>query len=306
MLAVAQYFDRADSVEADIRQRVERLWREMEWSWYLKEPDADRLVWHWSPDHGWAREHRIGDHFNECQIAYILAIASPTHPIPADRYYRGWTGEPPNDAGYRNGKEYYGIKLDVGWPFGGPLFFTHYSYLGLDPRAITDRYTNYYDNHRAYSRIHHAHCVKNPKNFKGYGPRLWGLTASLGPEGYRVHDTRQDDGTITPTAAISAMPYTPELSLGRRSNTSTRTSARRCGARSASGTRFNLQQNWFADAYIAIDHGTMVPMIENYRTQFCWRLFMQNEDVRAGLKKASIWNDAYDPAAKIKCVSPPE
>ena len=162
ILAARQYFDGADRVESKIRERADRLWREVEWDWYLGPEGGPRLYWHWSPNHQWAKGHKFGGHFNECMVAYILAIASPTHPIPASLYEKGWiAGE--RGVTYANGNEYYGYTLPVGFPYGGPLFFTHYSFLGLDPRQVTDQYCNYFDLGRAFALIHQAHCSKNPK-----------------------------------------------------------------------------------------------------------------------------------------------
>ncbi len=143
MLTVRQYFQGKDAVETELRRRITQLWKEVEWDWYLREKDGKKLYWHWSEKHGWKMNHAIGGHFNECMITYLLAIASPTHPIPAECYYKGWCGEPPK--GYVNGKKFYGYQQWVGWNKGGPLFFTHYSYLGFDPRNKRDKYCNYFE-----------------------------------------------------------------------------------------------------------------------------------------------------------------
>ena len=123
-------------------------------------PESPALYWHWSPHWSWYINHRITG-FNECMIVYLLAIASPTHAVPAELYYSGWANQKESGAKYRegwsaldegdkyvNGHTYYGIKLDVGVGTGGPLFFTHYSYMGFDPRGIHDRFTDYFDNNR--------------------------------------------------------------------------------------------------------------------------------------------------------------
>ncbi|RMF71738.1 MAG: beta-glucosidase, partial [Planctomycetota bacterium] len=284
LLAARQYFDRDDEVERELRTLVDRLWRDVEWDWYLGDPPGKQLLWHWSPRVGFQRGHRIGGHFNECMIAYVLAIASPTHPIPPDCYYAGWVHDAKT---YANGKTFYGRRLAVGFDYGGPLFFTHYSYLGLAPQAVTDRFCNYFDNNRTITLINHAYCADNPKGFAGYGDLVWGLTASFSVDGYRAHEPRVDNGTITPTAAISAMPYTPKKSLA-----TLKYFYRELGARiwGPFGFRdaFNLQRDWVSDTYLAIDQGTIAPMIENHRTGLCWRMFMRDADVVRGLKKAGI------------------
>ncbi|MBW7992666.1 MAG: hypothetical protein FVQ84_21980 [Planctomycetes bacterium] len=149
MLTVRQYFNKDNSIEKELRERITQLWHEVEWGWYLQRPDSKQLYWHWSPKYGWKMNHKIGGHFNECMIVYLLAIASPSHPISADCYYEGWCGEPATE--YVNGNSYYGYKQWVGWPKGGPLFFTHYSFIGFDPRGKKDKYCNYFENNRNIS-----------------------------------------------------------------------------------------------------------------------------------------------------------
>lgn len=282
LLTARQYFDRDTPIEKEIRERVTRMWEAVEWDWFLREPDGKRLYWHWSPNHGWKMNMAIGGHYNECMIAYLLAIASPTHPIPAECYYEGWIGDPPTR--YLNGKEYYGHTLDVGFNYGGPLFFTHYSFLGFDPRG-RDRYCNYFENNRTIALINRAYCIDNPKGFKGYGPNIWGLTASDTPGGYQAHSPgSRDNGTITPTAAISSMPYTPTESMAALRAMYHEHGDRLwgpCGFHDA----FNPENDWYAQTYLAIDQGTIVPMIENYRTGLCWCLFMATPEIQAMLPK---------------------
>lgn len=282
MLTVRRYFRGEDPVEAEIRARATRMWREVEWDWYLRRPGGKRLYWHWSPRHGWMMDHPIGGHFNECMITYLLAIASPTHPIPASCYREGWVGDPET---YANGESYYGHRLEVGWPYGGRLFFTHYSFLGFDPRGKHDGFCDYFENSRSIARIHRAYAIDNPKGFRGYGPCVWGLTACDTPDGYRALDPLHlDNGTIAPTAAIASMPYTPEASMA-----ALRYYYRELGDRlwGEFGFRdaFNLQRDWFAPSYLAIDQGPIVCMIENHRSGLCWRMFMSNPEIRPMLEK---------------------
>lgn len=280
LLTARQYFADESTVEADIRQRCTRLWETVDWAWHLREPGGKRLFWHWSPNHGWAMNHAIGGHFNECQIVYLLAIASPTHPIPADCYYQGWAGDPP--TGYLTPPQVPETGQRVGWPGGGPLFFTHYSYLGFDPRGKRDRYCDYFENNRIITRLNRAHCIAASDEHTGYGEGLWGLTASLDPDGYRVHEPRDDNGTIAPTAALSSMPYTPEESMQVLRGLYHTYGARlwgEFGFRDA----LNLDRDWFAPGYLAIDQGPIVVMIENARTQLCWRLFMSNAEIPRAL-----------------------
>jgi len=284
MLTVREYFDRDNAVENELRERITRLWQQAQWSWYLQ-PGDKMLTWHWSPDYGFAKNHKFCG-FNECMIAYLLAMASPTHPIPADCYYLGWAGGG-NVNRYVNGRTYYGVKQPVGSPLGGPLFFTHYSYIGLDPRQLTDAYTNYYDNNRAISLIQHRYAIDNPNNHQGYGKLVWGLTASQNPRGYKAHApgarSNRDDGTIAPTAAISAFPYTPDESMATLKHFYYEMGPRIWGP---FGFRdaFNPGADWVSPSYLAIDQGPMAPMIENHRTGLPWKMFMKSDVAKAILE----------------------
>jgi len=279
MLTVRQYFNRDDPTENELRRRITRLWREVEWDWYLREPGGKTLYWHWSPRHGWMMNHPIRG-FNECMITYLLAVASPTHPIPPSCYYDGWAGNPR----YANGKTYYGYKQWVGPPMGGPLFFTHYSFIGFDPRGKRDRFCNYFENNRNITLINRAYCMDNPNGHKGYGGLVWGLTASDTPGGYRAHAPgRRDNGTIAPTAAISAMPYTPEESIATLKHFY-HAYGKRLWGEFGFKDAFNLDRDWFAASYLAIDQGPIVCMIENYRTGLCRRMFMSNPEIAPALE----------------------
>lgn len=285
LLTAREYFTGDDRSEQEIRRRVTKLWREVEWDWYLGEPKSAQLFWHWSPNYGWKMNHRIGGHFNECLITYLLALASPTHAIPASCYTIGWIG--PDPGKFVNGNSYFGIKQPVGWPMGGPLFFTHYSFLGFDPRPWSDPWCNYFENNLAIARIHHAYAVANPGKHAGYGENVWGLTASRGPDGYRAWEPRHDNGTVAPTAALSSMPYTPRESMAALKHFY-RVLGPRLWGDFGFRDAFNLDRDWFERGYLAIDQGPIVVMIENHRTGLCWRLFMANEEIPQALK-ASGW-----------------
>ena len=208
-------------------------------------------------------------------ITYLLAIASPTHPIPASCYYSGWAGA----AGYANRNTYYGYRQWVGPKMGGPLFFTHYSHLGFDPRHKSDRFCNYFLNSMNISFINRRYCIENPNEYVGYGLSSWGLTACFNPWGYSAHSPTNDNGTIAPTAALSAMPYVPRASIAALKKFYY-TYGEDLWGPFGFVDAFNLTQNWFAPGYIAIDQGPIVIMIENYRTQLCWNLFMANPEIQ--------------------------
>ncbi|MDZ7374378.1 MAG: T9SS type A sorting domain-containing protein [candidate division KSB1 bacterium] len=286
LLTIRNYYTRDNPIEREIRRRCTELWEQVEWDWYRRTPPEDKLYWHWSPNYGWAMNMPIVG-FNEAMIVYLLAIASPTHPVPAELYYRGWAGSP----SYVNGNVYYGYKQWVGPPYGGPLFFTHYSFLGFDPRDKSDAFCNYFENNRNITLIHRAYCMANPLRHVGYDSLVWGLTASDDPWGYLAHEPfNRDNGTITPTAAVSAIPYTPDESIA-----TIRYFYYQLGPQLWSEfgfvDAFHLGQNWFATSVLAIDQGTMAPMIENYRTGLCWQLFMANPEIQEMLSKIG-WRSA--------------
>ncbi len=283
LLTVRQYFDRQDPVEEAIRRRVTELWRGVEWDWFLQSPGSRKLYWHWSPRHGWKKNLAIGGRFNECMITYLLAIASPTHAIPPECYYEGWAASPQ----YATESSFFGIRQWVGRPTGGPLFFTHYSFLGFDPRNKRDRFCDYFENNRNISLIHRAYAIANPKGHQGYGPLVWGLTASDGPDRYTASAPDRDTGTVAPTAALSAMPYTPEASIAALKYYY-HTLGPRLWGEFGFHDAFNLDRDWFARSYLAIDQGPIVCMIENYRTGLCWRMFMANPEI-APMLKAIGW-----------------
>lgn len=278
LLAAQQYFTQDNPAENQVRGLIQALWREAEWDWFTKGGE-EVLYWHWSPNNGFAMNHQIKGH-NECHITYILAAASPTYGVKESVYHKGWA----NSNVFKNGKEYYGISLPLGTEFGGPLFFTHYSYMGLDPRGLKDRYADYEEQMKAHTLINRAYCIDNPKKFKGYSDKCWGLTASDGDQGYSAHCPQNDRGVITPTAALSSIPYAPEHSMKAMRYFYEELGDRLWGEYGFKDA-FNLGQNWFAPSYLAIDQGPIVVMIENYRSGLIWKLFMSHPDVQNGLKK---------------------
>ncbi len=298
LLAARAYFSGSDEAETHIRNTITQIWQRVEWSWYKQFNDSKFLYWHWSPDKTWVINHKLIG-FNEAMVTYLLAIASPTYAVDANMYYSGWAstdtiaqqyrenwGQTKEGSMYANGNSYYGQKLDVGVSNGGPLFFTHYSYLGFDPHMITDLYTNYFTNNQAIAKINHAYCVDNSNHYAGYSDSCWGLTASDGPFHYAANEPvpRKDDGKIAPTGAISSFPYTPEESLKALKNYYNNYGSflwGEYGFRDA----FNLTDNWCSEIYMGLNQSPMVVMIENYRTGLLWKLFMSDADIQQGLQK---------------------
>jgi hypothetical protein len=278
LLTVRQYLNAADSNEKSLIDRINRLWDAVEWDWYTQ-GGQDVLYWHWSPDKAWIMNHQIKG-YNEALITYFLAAASRTHSINASVYNKGWA----DNGNIVNGKRFYNIVLPLGYDYGGPLFFAHYSFLGLDPRNLQDTYANYWTQNVNHSLINHAYCVDNPKNYAGYSDVDWGLTASDNKDGYSAHSPTNDLGVITPTAALSSFPYTPEESM-KALHFFYYTLGDKLWGPYGFYDSFNLSQAWIADSYLAIDEGPIIVMIENYRTGLLWNLLMSAPEVQTAMEK---------------------
>lgn len=278
LITLRQYLNEKDAAENALIARINDLWQQVEWDWFTQ-GGQEVLYWHWSPEFAWEMNHAIRGH-NETLIVYVLAASSPTHPIDSLVYHHGYArnGDIVNDS------PYFGIELPLGDDFGGPLFFSHYSFLGLDPRNLEDLYASYWEQNVNHSLINRQHCIQNPNSFQGYSPDSWGLTASDNHQGYSAHSPTNDLGVITPTAAISSIPYTPEYSLQAIRHFYYEYGDSLWGEYGFHDA-FNLSQNWWASSYLAIDQGPIVVMIENYRTGLLWNLFMSAPEVQAGLTK---------------------
>ena len=314
LLTVRGYFNRKDARERSLAKRITALWEAVEWDWYRQSPDSPFLYWHWSPQWGYQIHHPLIG-FNESITAYLLAIASPTHPVPASMYYSGWASQIESAQQYRegwsgntdgklyaNGQTYYGIKLDVGVGTGGPLFFQHYAFMGFDPHALRDRYTtSYFENSRRVAEINRAWCIENPKGFEGYGANAWGLTASFGFNGYTTPapDKFNDEGTLTLTGALASFPYTPEASMAAFKHFYRDLGAELWGIYGPRDN-YNPSQNWVAAHFMGLNQAPIVAMVENYRTGLLWRSFMSNPEIGAMLKKlaAVSGNDPLRSAAR--------
>lgn len=278
LLAFRQYLDAANTGGNEMIDRINALWESVEWDWYTQ-GGQKVLYWHWSPDKQWAMNHPIRG-YNEALITYFLAAASPTHGIDASVYHEGWE----KNGGIQNNKTFYGITLPLGPDYGGPLFFAHYSFMGLDPRNLQDRYANYWTQNVNHSLINHAYVVDNPKGFIGYGDDNWGLTASDNQQGYAAHSPTNDLGVISPTAALSSFPYTPEESMKALRFFYYVLGDRLWGPYGFYDA-FNITAGWTADSYLAIDQGPIIVMIENYRSALLWDLFMSAPEVHVAMDR---------------------
>ncbi|WP_040579104.1 glucoamylase family protein [Croceivirga radicis] len=281
LLTVREYFKEGSSKEQELANRIQKLWEGVEWNWYTK-GNEDVLYWHWSPDYGWEMNFPVGG-YNEALIMYILAAGSPTHPIQKSVYDKGWA----RNGAIAKDTTYYGLETELDHyehdasPVG-PLFWAHYSYLGLNPKGLKDQYGDYWKLNKNHAKIHYKHAIANPNNYKGYGENNWGLTSSYSVKGYAGHRPDNDLGVISPTAALSSMPYTPKESITylRSLYQEQDSLLGKYGPFDA----YSHQENWYLPRYLAIDQGPIPVMIENYRSGLFWNLFMKNTDVQNGLE----------------------
>ena len=262
LLAVKHYFTGSDAVETEIRSIIKTLWEGVEWSWF-RQDGQNVLYWHWSPNHGWKMNMQITS-WNEALIVYVLAASSPTFPISKEVYDKGWKGT-------------------NSYNFNGPLFFVHYSFLGLDPRKLKDAYADYWTQNCRHVRTNYEYCVNSKKGY-GYSKECWGITASDYSGGYTASSPSHDTGTIAPTAAIASFPYMPDEAMAAMKYFYYILGDKLWGDYGLKDA-FSLKDNWFADSYIAIDEGPIVVMMENYRSGLLWNCFMQDADVQSGLTK---------------------
>jgi hypothetical protein len=288
ILYAKQYFNQTSPDETSIRTMATSIFNRVNWNWMAQGTDAVSMAWY--PNTGFISNNWIG--YNEGMIIYCLGMGSSTSPLPSTAWNR-WT------SGYVWGTNY--GEACVQFP---PLFTYQYSHCWIDFRHTADAYMNshnstYFENSRRASLAQVAYSIANPNHEVGYSSNVWGLTASDGPNGYASHGLPPlgfDDGTIAPTAAGGSIAFTPEYSEPALNYFYTHF---RPHLWTAFGFRdaFNLGQQWY-DGYVngvdtgpvelGIDQGPIVIMIENYRTQRPWKLFMLNPEVQTGLQRAGF------------------
>lgn len=280
LLAVHQFYADGSAKEREIAARIDKLWKEVEWDWYCNNQPV--LFWHWSPNCGWEMNFPVRG-FNECLIMYVLAAASPTHGVSAEVYHQGWAENGDIVAPHKT--EGLSLNLRYQGTDAGPLFWAHYSFLGLNPNGLKDRYADYFEEMKNYTLINRAYCIRNPKGYKGYGANCWGLTASYSVNGYSGHapNENSDLGVIAPTAALSSIVYTPKESMEVMRHLYDMRS--KLFGKYGFYDAFSETAGWFPKSYLAIDQGPIAVMIENYRSGFLWDLFMSHPDVKNGLNK---------------------
>lgn len=277
LLTARQYFSGTDAGEATLRSDINQLWNAVQWNWFRK-GNENVLYWHWSPNYGWEMNHQIRG-WNEALITYVLAASSTSYAIPKIVYDNGWA----RNGAMRNNNSYYGIPLPLGEPYGGPLFFAHYSFLGIDPRNLSDAYANYWQQNQNHSLINHQYAKANPLNQFGYSDSTWGLTASDIPNGYTASSPTNDRGVIAPTAALASFPYTPTESM-KALKFMYYVLGDKLWKEYGFVDAFSLKTPWFANSFLAIDQGPIIVMIENYRSGLLWDLFTSSPEVKAGMR----------------------
>ena len=284
LLTLHQYYVNGTEAERALAARIDQIWRNVNWDWH-RNGGQNVLFWHWSPNYDFGMNFPIIG-FDECLITYILAVSSPTHGVPVEVYHEGWA----QNGGIVTEVEVEGYTLRINHRSSsgiGPMFWAHYSFLGLDPRGLSDRWVaDYFHEMRQYTLANRAYSIRNPHGWPGFHEYSWGLTASYSPNlGYFAHEPyiNRDFGVITPTAALASIVYTPEYSMQVMRYFFEELGDRLWGPFGFFDA-FSKQYDWFPQRYLAIDQGPIAVMIENHRTGLLWNLFMSHPDVQRGLR----------------------
>lgn len=277
LLTARQFFSGADATETSLRNDINSIWNGVEWNWF-RQNNQNVLYWHWSPNYNWDMNVQIKG-WNECLITYVLAASSTAYSIPKIVYDNGWA----SNGAMKNNKLFYGYQLPLGPDYAGPLFFAHYSFLGINPNGLNDAYASYQSQTINHTKINYEYCKANPKGYYGYSSQCWGLTASDIPNGYTASSPTNDIGVIAPTAALSSFPYTPTESMQALKFFYYKLGDKIWGQYGFKDA-FSLHNPWVADSYLAIDQGPIIVMIENYRTGLLWNLFTSCPEVKSGMR----------------------
>lgn len=277
LITLRQYLTQSFETETSLVHHINMIWLQVEWDWFKCGKEV--LYWHWRP----GKKKQVGlkiEGYNEALITYILAASSPTHAIDKTTYDKGWA----RNGDQKNGNSFYNIELPLGVDFGGPLFWSQYGFLGLDPRGLKDEYADYWKQNVNHSKINRAYCIDNPKIYRAFAKNCWGLSACDSGRRYKPHSPLNDNGTICPSAAIAAMPYLPEASIAALQYFYTEMGGKIWGDFGFYDA-FNKSRSWYARSYLAVNQGPVILMLENYRTGLLWQLFMSAPEVGKGLKK---------------------
>lgn len=313
ILACQSYFDKDEVIENEIRTLADSLFLRAEWDWAMNNQDVMSMGW--KPESGFIEASWKG--YNEAMILLIMAMGSPTHPIPDDSWYN-WTQTYDWDTFY--GYEHLNF---------GPLFGHQYSHMFIDFREIQDDFMrekeiDYFENSRRATLANRAYCIENPSDFVGYSENFWGLTACDGPGNknlviqgnertFRAYHARgaakgyiEDDGTITPTAAGGSIAFTPEESLSALYAMKEKFGEKlyqEYGFKDAFNLTFN-EEGWFNPDYIGIDQGPILIMLENHETELIWNLMKKNQYIINGLQKAGFKGGWLEEIIKTQNIKP--
>jgi hypothetical protein len=287
LLSARAYFNGNNLKERYLVKRINEMWDAANWNWHAQN-DKKWFFWHWSPRNGFDMNFPVKG-WNEALITYIISASSSRHSISKEVYEINWVKR----RSWRNGKSYYGYILPLGNSFGGgPLFFSQYTFMGVDPNnLIDDQGIDYAEQTRNHTLINRAYSIDNPKRYKGYGEKAWGLTAGDSIKGYVAHSPAEDRGVIQPTAALSSMPYTPSFSM-QALRYFYEEKGEKLWSNYGFVDGFSEHFDWYAKSHLAIDQGPIIVMIENYRTGFPWKIFMSIPEVQDGMKKLGF-NSPY-------------
>lgn len=296
-LTAAEYFNRDTEDEREIRTLADAIYRRADWRWAQ---NRGVTVTHgWRPESGFIKYRWFG--YSEALILYVLALASPTHPLPA-KSYRAWTRT------YK-WKKLYGREF----LYGGPLFLHQLSHMWIDFRGIQDDYmrkheSDYFENSRRATYIQQQYAIRNPRGFKGYGEYIWGLTASDGPgparkkikgKLLRFYDyisrgvpSGPDDGTLAPWAVVASLPFAAEIVLPsiQHFDKTFPEMTSKYGFKCSFNPTFSTasSKEWISKGYYGLDQGPIVLMIENYRSEFLWQLMRGCPYIIDGLRRAGF------------------
>ena len=296
-LTAAEYFNRDTKNEREIRTLADAIYRRADWQWAR---NRGVTVTHgWKPETGFIKYRWRG--YDEALLLYVLGLASPTHPLPA-KSYRAWTRT------YK-WKKLYGQEF----LYAGPLFIHQLSHMWIDLRGIQDKYMrgkeiDYFENSRRATYIQQQYAIRNPRGFKGYGKYIWGLTASDGPgpatkkvKGKLIQfydyinrgiPKGPDDGTLAPWAVIASLPFAPEIVLPsiQYFDETFPEMTSKYGFKCSFNPTFSTasSKEWISKGYYGLDQGPIVLMIENYRSEFLWRLMRRCPYIIKGLRRAGF------------------
>ena len=312
VLFCQSYFDSGDPEELEIRKLADEIYRRVDWTWAQPRPPAIALAW--TPEKGFS--HFDWEGYDEAMIVYLLALGSPTHPV-GERAWARWT---------RTYGRYWGTVYGETYLAFAPLFGHQFSHVWVDFRGIRDAYMrehdlDYFENSRRATYAQRRYAIENPQHWEAYGENVWGLTACDGPgparQRYRGENRRffgyaargvgllriTDDGTIAPTAAVSSLPFAPEIVLPATLEMYHRFGTviySAYGFRDAFNPSFQSgttaeppaegqsPAGWVDRGYLGIDQGPIVAMIENYRSELVWRVMRGNPYLRRGLERAGF------------------